>query len=91
MRSFVRAALEEEDGGEPIEVVEASSGFEALRLLPRGPYDCVVTDSSGAGSVRSDPAGLSVVPSCGADFNRDGSADSQDFFDFLVAFFTGCP
>jgi two-component system chemotaxis response regulator CheY len=47
MRSFVRAALESEgdsasDG--PIEVVEASSGFEALRLLPRGPYDCVVTD-----------------------------------------------
>jgi two-component system chemotaxis response regulator CheY len=24
--------------------VEASSGFEALRLLPRGPYDLVVTD-----------------------------------------------
>lgn len=45
MRSFVRAALEEdEDGGDQIEVVEASSGFEALRLLPRGPYDCVVTD-----------------------------------------------
>jgi len=48
MRSFVRAALEgdasdsaEED---PIEIVEASSGFEALRLLPRGPYDCVITD-----------------------------------------------
>jgi two-component system chemotaxis response regulator CheY len=24
--------------------VEASSGFEALRLLPRGPYDLIVTD-----------------------------------------------
>lgn len=51
MRSFVRAALEGSEGdqdsaglAEPIEVVEASSGFEALRLLPRGPYDCVVTD-----------------------------------------------
>lgn len=45
MRSFVRAALEEEEqGSDAIEVVEASSGFEALRLLPRGPYDCVVTD-----------------------------------------------
>jgi two-component system chemotaxis response regulator CheY len=47
MRSFVRAALEERvegDTDEPLEVVEASSGFEALRLLPRGPYDCVVTD-----------------------------------------------
>jgi two-component system, chemotaxis family, chemotaxis protein CheY len=44
MRSFVRAALEDEAGDDPIEIVEASSGFEALRLLPRGPYDCVVTD-----------------------------------------------
>lgn len=44
MRSFVRAALEDEPDDDPIEVVEASSGFEALRLLPRGPYDCVVTD-----------------------------------------------
>jgi len=46
MRSFVRAALEDDAGqeGEPIEVVEAGSGFEALRLLPRGPYDCVITD-----------------------------------------------
>lgn len=44
MRAFVRAALEDEPGADPIEVTEASSGFEALRLLPRGPYDCVVTD-----------------------------------------------
>ena len=47
MRSFVRAALEghaDPSGQEPIEVIEASSGFEALRLLPRGPYDCVITD-----------------------------------------------
>jgi two-component system chemotaxis response regulator CheY len=45
MRSFIRTALE---GGEPdlsdMEVVEASGGFEALRLLPRGPYDLVITD-----------------------------------------------
>ncbi len=48
MRSFVRAALESDasDAAEddPIEIIEASSGFEALRLLPRGPYDCVITD-----------------------------------------------
>jgi two-component system chemotaxis response regulator CheY len=25
-------------------VVEAASGFDALRLLPRGPYDLVITD-----------------------------------------------
>jgi two-component system, chemotaxis family, chemotaxis protein CheY len=46
-RAFVRAVLESPDfanrhGG--CEVVEASSGFEALRLLPRGPYDLIVTD-----------------------------------------------
>jgi two-component system chemotaxis response regulator CheY len=46
-RAFVRAVLESPDfaareGG--CDVVEASSGFEALRLLPRGPYDLIVTD-----------------------------------------------
>jgi two-component system chemotaxis response regulator CheY len=49
MRSFIRAALEggDEDtaaSAVDIEVVEAASGFEALRLLPRGPYDLVITD-----------------------------------------------
>jgi two-component system chemotaxis response regulator CheY len=45
MRSFVRNALES-DSRSPagLDVVEASSGFEALRLLPRGPYDLVITD-----------------------------------------------
>jgi two-component system chemotaxis response regulator CheY len=43
MRSFVRSALESDARGSP-DVVEASSGFEALRLLPRGPYDLVITD-----------------------------------------------
>src|SRR3978361_269912 len=45
MRSFVRNALESDvrSSGE-LDVVEASSGFEALRLLPRGPYDLVITD-----------------------------------------------
>jgi len=43
-RSFVRSALE--DGGHlgPFDIVEATSGFDALRLLPRGPYDLVITD-----------------------------------------------
>jgi two-component system chemotaxis response regulator CheY len=44
-RSFVRSALEAEAAGiGPIEIVEAASGFDALRLLPRGPYDLVITD-----------------------------------------------
>lgn len=46
-RALVRAivlaeALGEGDG--TWEVVEASSGFEAMRLLPRGPYDLILTD-----------------------------------------------
>ncbi len=49
VRAFIRAALE----GAPelfgvsvddVEVVDASSGFDALRLLPRGQYDLVITD-----------------------------------------------
>ena len=45
MRSFVRNALESAPRSSAgLEVVEASSGFEALRLLPRGPYDLVITD-----------------------------------------------
>lgn len=42
MRAFVRAALE--DAGVVREVVEASSGFEALRILPRESFDLAVVD-----------------------------------------------
>lgn len=46
-RAFVRAVLESPEfatkyGG--CEVSEASCGFDAMRLLPRGPYDLIVTD-----------------------------------------------
>ncbi|MEO7327984.1 MAG: response regulator [Minicystis sp.] len=45
MRAYVRAALEDAvEMGEPVEVVEAASGFDALRLLPRSSYDLVITD-----------------------------------------------
>jgi two-component system chemotaxis response regulator CheY len=45
MRRFARTALEDlrQQLGE-IEIVEATSGFDALRWLPRGRYDLVVTD-----------------------------------------------
>jgi two-component system, chemotaxis family, chemotaxis protein CheY len=49
-RAFVRAALEgapelfNAGAGDEVEVIEASSGFDALRLLPRGQYDLVITD-----------------------------------------------
>ena len=42
MRSLLVASLEELDG--PTKIVEAESGFEALRCLPREDFDLVVTD-----------------------------------------------
>jgi two-component system chemotaxis response regulator CheY len=44
MRAFVRAALTSSTALGELEVVEAQSGFDALRLLPRGAWDLVVTD-----------------------------------------------
>jgi two-component system chemotaxis response regulator CheY len=45
MRAYVRAALEAAvELGDPVSVVEAASGFDALRLLPRAVYDLVITD-----------------------------------------------
>ena len=48
-RALVEAIVEDEAfgaalGGEAFEAVEASSGFDAMRLLPRGPYALIVTD-----------------------------------------------
>lgn len=46
-RSLVRAILEAPDFSPavgPIEVTEAQSGFDAMRLLPRARYDLIITD-----------------------------------------------
>jgi len=46
-RAFVRAVLEAPEFAPELggcEVVEATCGFDAMRLLPRGPYDLIVTD-----------------------------------------------
>jgi two-component system chemotaxis response regulator CheY len=46
-RALVRAIVEDDAFREAIgecEVVEAASGFDAMRLLPRGPYDLILTD-----------------------------------------------
>jgi two-component system chemotaxis response regulator CheY len=45
MRAYVRAALEgTPELGTEGEIIEAASGFDALRLLPRGAYDLIITD-----------------------------------------------
>jgi len=46
-RAFVRAVLEGDEFAQRVgsaEVTEAKSGFEAMRMLPRGPYDLIITD-----------------------------------------------
>ena len=42
MRSLLASSLEELEV--PVKIVEAESGFEALRFLPREDFDLVVTD-----------------------------------------------
>ena len=48
-RSFVRAILEDPAAEVraqlgPLEITEAQSGFDAMRLLPRARYDLIITD-----------------------------------------------
>ena len=48
-RSFVRAILEDPAAEAraqlgPLEITEAQSGFDAMRLLPRARYDLIITD-----------------------------------------------
>jgi two-component system chemotaxis response regulator CheY len=42
MRALLTSALEDLDP--PVKIVEAASGFEALRRLPRDDFDLIVTD-----------------------------------------------
>jgi two-component system chemotaxis response regulator CheY len=44
MRSLLASSLEELEV--PVKIVEAESGFEALRFLPREDFDLVVTDNN---------------------------------------------
>ena len=44
MRAFVRAALTSSAALGQLEIAEAQSGFDALRLLPREVWDLVITD-----------------------------------------------
>ena len=44
MRSMMTNILEAGTDGMELEIVEASSGFEALKILPHHQFDAVVTD-----------------------------------------------
>jgi hypothetical protein len=45
----------------------------------------------GAGDTMSGSVTIHVITECKADFNRSGTVSIQDIFDFLSAWFTGCP
>jgi two-component system chemotaxis response regulator CheY len=44
MRSYLSTILETGDSLEELEIVEASSGFEALKTLPHHKFDAILTD-----------------------------------------------
>ncbi len=70
-------------------VITASGGNGAVYRAPNG----VVTPLllSNAGGLSSDPVNIVFLPEpCRADFNADGAINTQDFFDFISAFFAGC-
>jgi hypothetical protein len=70
----------------PIDSPTVSIGIRGCTGVQHWPVRCVVTNA--CGSVTSNVATLTICP---ADFNCDGSLNSQDFFDFLTAFFAGTP
>jgi hypothetical protein len=57
------------------------------QLGDAGSYTCVATNP--CGNAVSNAAILTVF--CRSDFNRDEAVNSQDFFDYLTAFFGGLP
>lgn len=60
-----------------------------LDVQDDGVYDVLV--SNACDSVTSEPATLKITDRCPGDFNTDGILNSQDFFDFLGAFFALLP
>jgi len=90
------------DGVEPVTytwyrnwvVIPGATGPEYFILAAdesdAGVYLAIATDACG-GQVSSDPATLTVSPTCPADFDGNCTLDTQDFLAFLNAFNTGAP
>jgi hypothetical protein len=68
-----------------LDVARSATGQAVLAWTdgPGGLGDVLVQDVN--------PDGTLGNPACTPDINHDGLLNSQDFFDFLTAFFAGCP
>ncbi|MBC7772715.1 MAG: hypothetical protein H7210_09500 [Pyrinomonadaceae bacterium] len=89
----INDGLNTDPKGGPIRFSAQNSGSATLSLNEYGGgtqgshWDTRCIISTPCGSVTSNPATFTLCP---ADFNCDAFANSQDFFDFLAAFFAGC-
>jgi probable HAF family extracellular repeat protein len=75
-------------GGSAV-MLDALAGHATIGVQPCpgvNIYPIRAVASNACGDAPSDPAAYTV---CAADFNCDGTTNSQDFFDFLNAFFNG--
>jgi hypothetical protein len=70
----------------PINSPSVNIGVHGCPGVQHWPVRCIVSNI--CGSATSAQATLTICP---ADFNCSGALDSQDFFDFLTAFFAAAP
>ncbi|MBC7771179.1 MAG: immunoglobulin domain-containing protein [Pyrinomonadaceae bacterium] len=77
--------------GSTIVITGASVRIEHVGTADAGLYDCVVSNVCGDSTSLAAALTVNGCPACRADFNSDGVVNSQDFFDFLAAFFAAAP
>ena len=63
--------------------------IRSARVEDSGVY--FLTAQTACGSSFTVPVVLAVTQPCPADFNQSGAVSVQDIFDYLTAFFSGCP
>ncbi len=74
--------------GSRLQMVDAKINITDVRPSDTGVYRCTLITLCGT---VSQEIALGVRSGCPADFNSSGSVTVQDIFDFLAAYFAGCP